>query len=171
MRLHLFLAPCLATLALGHAVGNAMGHVVARGVERMPNLVERDSVPESTPTGAFCANGGTGTPTLPSPAQVTSALAGCQGVTAVGVTRNDIVDGLPCKPFTLIFARGTTETGNIGSIVGPPFVLALENAFGGSQNVAVQGVNNYAAIGPEYCAGGSLSGSQNLAQVHLYRAT
>lgn len=154
MRLHTFLTPCLAALALGHAIR-----------DHAPDLAERaDTVPQATPTGTFCANGGEGTPSLPSPAQVTSALAGCQGVTATGVTRNDIVDGLPCKPFTLIFARGTTETGNIGSIVGPPFVLALEKAFGAS-NVAVQGVNNYPAISQDYCAGGSLTGSQNLAQV------
>ena len=81
----------------------------------------------------------------------------------MGVTRNDIVSGI-CKPLTLIFARGTTEQGNIGSIVGPPFVLALQNAFG-ADNVAVQGVNNYPATTDDYCAGGSLSGSQNLAAV------
>lgn len=146
---------CLAALALGNAVP-----------DRVQKLrVRADTVPQSTPTGTFCMNGGEGTPSFPSPAQIASALAGCQGVTATGVTRNDIVDGLPCKPFTLIFARGTSETGNIGSIVGPPFVLALEKAFGGSQNVAVQGVNNYAAVTTEYCTGGSLTGAQNLADV------
>lgn len=48
--------------------------------------------------------------------------------------------------------------------VGPPFLTALEATFG-ANNVAAQGVNNYAAIGAEYCTGGSLTGSQNLAQV------
>jgi hypothetical protein len=123
-------------------------------------------VPEATPTGPLCASpNGNPVPsaTAPSASEIASAVAGCQGVSPIGVTSNDIVNGI-CKPFTLIFARGTTETGNIGSIVGPPFVLALQKAFG-ANNVAVQGVNNYPATTTDYCTGGSISGSQNLAQV------
>ena len=124
------------------------------------------AVPEATPTGPLCASpNGNPVPsaTAPSASEIASAVAGCQGVSPIGVTRNDIVDGI-CKPFTLLFARGTTESGNIGNIVGPPFVLALQKAFG-ANNVAVQGVNNYPATTTDYCTGGSLSGSQNLAQV------
>ena len=156
MRQHILLAPFLATLALANAIPEP----------DFPNFPRAaGTVPQATPTGTFCANGGEGTPSLPSPAQVSQALQGCQGVAppGAGVTRNDIVNGI-CKPFTLIFARGTTEDGNVGNIVGPPFVLALEKAFGAS-NVAVQGVNNYPATSQDYCAGGSLSGSQNLVQV------
>ncbi|KAK3713764.1 hypothetical protein LTR37_008250 [Vermiconidia calcicola] len=123
------------------------------------------TVPQQIPTGSACA--GVPAATTVSPAEVSAAVAPCIGVQPRGsgqTTRNDIVDGI-CKPFTLIFARGTTEDPNLGNIVGPPFVKALNVAFGGSKNVAVQGVNNYAAIGPEYCAGGSLTGSQNLASL------
>jgi hypothetical protein len=35
--------------------------------------------------------------------------AGCANVNLAGETRNDIVNGLPCKNFTLIFARGTFD--------------------------------------------------------------
>lgn len=69
-----------------------------------------------------------------------------------------------CKAFTLIFARGTTENGNIGDIVGPPFVAALNSMLGSSQ-VAVQGVNNYPADIAGFEAGGSATGSQNMAQL------
>ncbi|KAK5134223.1 hypothetical protein LTR08_006766 [Meristemomyces frigidus] len=75
-------------------------------------------------------------------------------------TRNDILNGA-CKPFTLIFARGTSEYPNLGNLVGPPFVYALDATFG-SNNVAVQGVNNYPADAVEYCEGGSLTGSEDL---------
>ena len=99
------------------------------------------------------------------PSLVAAAVAGCQNISAppYSEVRNDIVDGI-CKPFTLIFERGTTKDGNIGDIVGPPFVAALDTLFG-AKNVAVQGVNNYPADPDGFCAGGSATGSQNMAQV------
>jgi hypothetical protein len=135
----------LTIFALPVALGNAIpDHAV---------LYER-AVPEATPTGPLCNGNGNPVPSasVPSASELAGAVAGCQGVSAVGVTRNDIVNGI-CKPFTLIFARGTTEQGNIGSIVGPPFVLALQKVFG-ANNVAVQGVNNYPADTTDYCTGG-----------------
>lgn len=160
MKASLFLTlPWLPALALANAIPDH-GFLY----ERAPV----PAVPEATPTGPLCASpNGNPVPsaTAPSASEIASAVAGCQGVSLVGETRNDIVNGI-CKPFTLLFARGTTETGNIGSIVGPPFVLALQNAFG-ANNVAVQGVNNYPADTTDYCTGGSISGSQNLAQVYF----
>jgi cutinase len=55
-----------------------------------------------------------------------------------GSTKNDVINGV-CKPVTYIFARGTTEIGNMGSTVGPALEKALESAFG-QNNVATQGV-------------------------------
>ena len=50
-------------------------------------------------------------------------------------------DGLsgPCKPVTIIFARGTLELGNIGLLAGPPFFDALAGIIG-DDKMAVQGV-------------------------------
>lgn len=53
-------------------------------------------------------------------------------------TQNDLVDGLPCKEITVIFARGTTSPGNMGTTVGPSFVEAI-GALVGVNNIAVQG--------------------------------
>lgn len=147
------------------SIATVLPFVVGNAIPNENAILYKRKVPEATPTGPFCTATGPSAPTatLPSPSEVASAVAGCQGVTATGQTANDIVNGI-CKPFTLLFARGTTETGNIGSIVGPPFVLALQNAFG-ANNVAVQGVNNYPATANDYCTGGSITGSQNLAQV------
>lgn len=139
-RLTFLLSSLLAPLVLGNAIPD-------------PALLEKRAVPQATPTGTFCDGSGNPVPSAVVP-DLASAVAGCQGVSAVGVTRNDIVNGI-CKPFTLIFARGTTEQGNIGSIVGPPFVLALQKVFG-ANNVAVQGVNNYPATTDDYCAGGEI---------------
>ena len=66
-----------------------------------------------------------------------------------------------CRPVTVIFARGTVELGNVGSLVGPPFF----NAFGaaiGFQNVGVQGVP-YPATIAGYLAGGDQDGARTLA--------
>ncbi|KAI9689740.1 MAG: hypothetical protein M1822_009622 [Bathelium mastoideum] len=37
-----------------------------------------------------------------------------------------------CPDVSIFFARGTTETGTIGTIVGPPFEAALDSALGAS---------------------------------------
>lgn len=78
---------------------------------------------------------------------------------SISATRNDLSGA--CKPITIIFARGTAELGNVGSIAGPPFFNSL-GAIVGFDNIAVQGVN-YPADIPGYLAGGSASGSQTLA--------
>ncbi|KAK6065429.1 cutinase [Seiridium cupressi] len=48
-----------------------------------------------------------------------------------------------CKTYTLLFARGTTETGTLGTVVGPGLENSVESALGADQ-VTVQGVE-YAA--------------------------
>lgn len=58
-----------------------------------------------------------------------------------GDTASDVQDGV-CAPLTVIFARGTSESGNIGSVIGPPLFAALSSDL--DKNVALQGVN-YAA--------------------------
>ncbi|KAL4864348.1 hypothetical protein BDV12DRAFT_205784 [Aspergillus spectabilis] len=54
------------------------------------------------------------------------------------VNSNDLEDGV-CKPVTFIFARGSTESGNMGFIVGPQVCSNLKSSLG-SNNVACQGV-------------------------------
>jgi len=75
-------------------------------------------------------------------------------------TYNDLSGS--CKEYTVIFARGTTEPGNVGILVGPPFFDALRDKVG-SDNVAIQGVNNYNADIDGYLAGGDAGGSQSMA--------
>lgn len=77
-------------------------------------------------------------------------------------TQNGITDGSGCKPMMVVFARGTTEGGNVGSVVGPPFSDALSSAMGAG-NVAFQGVDYPASI-PGFLAGGDANGSKSMAQ-------
>lgn len=79
-------------------------------------------------------------------------------LTFTTTTYNDLSG--ECKPVTVIFARGTTEPGNVGVLVGPPFFKALKSVVG-SSNVAVQGVA-YPADIPGFLVGGSAAGSQTM---------
>ncbi|KAI5858159.1 cutinase [Tricharina praecox] len=74
-------------------------------------------------------------------------------------SRND-VKNKKCAAVTVIYARGTTEAGNVGSIAGPPFFTALDKAVG---TTAVQGVD-YPADVAGFLAGGSSDGAKNMAQ-------
>lgn len=76
-----------------------------------------------------------------------------------GPTRNDLINGA-CAEVTVIFARGTTEAGNVGSIAGPPFFGALEDEFSEAQ-VAIQGVD-YPADVAGFLAGGSSAGAATM---------
>ncbi|KAB8237091.1 cutinase family protein [Aspergillus alliaceus] len=55
-----------------------------------------------------------------------------------GMTANDLGTGA-CKDVTLIFARGSTEMGNMGTVIGPPLCSALKSKLG-ADKVACQGV-------------------------------
>ncbi|KAF7192354.1 Cutinase [Pseudocercospora fuligena] len=44
-----------------------------------------------------------------------------------------------CAPLTVIYARGTNEPGNIGSVIGPRMFWTFSNALNG--NIALQGVS------------------------------
>lgn len=82
---------------------------------------------------------------------------------ASGDTENGLAAGSACKDMTIIFARGTTETGNVGTLSGPPFFDAV-TASVGADKVAVQGVE-YPADIPGFLAGGDAAGSKLMAQM------
>ncbi|PQE16247.1 hypothetical protein CJF32_00010744 [Rutstroemia sp. NJR-2017a WRK4] len=82
-------------------------------------------------------------------------------LTGVSDTYNQL--GGACTKYTVIFARGTSEPGNVGILVGPPFFYALEAAVGTS-SLTIQGVNNYAASVATYLAGGDPVGSAEMAK-------
>lgn len=75
-------------------------------------------------------------------------------------TANDIKDG-KCAGMTILFARGTTEPGNVGLLAGPPFFDQVKAMTGG--DVAVQGID-YPADIPGFLAGGDKNGSALMAQ-------
>ncbi|KAB5583347.1 cutinase [Coniochaeta sp. 2T2.1] len=90
---------------------------------------------------------------LASPIQARQSFAGS--------TQNGLSGA--CKEYTVIFARGTTEPGNVGSVAGPPFFRALASRVGDG-NLAVQGVE-YPANVAGFVAGGDRAGSQTMASL------
>jgi hypothetical protein len=60
------------------------------------------------------------------------------------LTMNDLKNG-PCKAVTWIFARASTELGNMGASVGTLIAIQLNETYG-HENVAVQGVEYEAGI-------------------------
>lgn len=76
-------------------------------------------------------------------------------------TENQLTSGGSCAEYTLIFARGTSEPGNMGVLVGPPLVWALQ-AVVGTSGLTIQGVNDYSASVDGYLEGGDPSGSSNM---------
>lgn len=68
-----------------------------------------------------------------------------------------------CTAMAVIFARGTTEPGNIGLVTGPPFFNAIESLVG-KQAVTIQGVEYGASI-EGFLQGGDAAGSRLMADM------
>lgn len=117
------------------------------------------SLPSGIP-GLGGLGGGSGTPSLPtglpglggdSTGSGTGLLSGLSGGTSTGAgasadtastsSSSDTAAGAAagdCKAVTVIFARGTTEPGTLGSVVGPGLQTALGTAL--NNNAVVTGV-------------------------------
>jgi cutinase len=80
-----------------------------------------------------------------------------------GSTYNQLTDGTACREITLIYARGTTQDGNVGSpdSEGPTFFNALASRLGGTSRLAIQGVT-YPANIAGFLAGGDAAGSTTM---------
>jgi hypothetical protein len=81
-------------------------------------------------------------------------LAKAQGFTT---TRNDFRLGV-CSDLMLIFVRGMQEPGNLGALVGPPLIKAMEKQVPAGVSFAVEGVN-YQALVADYLKGGGEEGA------------
>lgn len=88
---------------------------------------------------------------------LTTFEAGLATTLNVDTTQNG---GSGCVAMTVIFARGTTEPGNVGLVAGPPFFDAL-TAMLGNNAVDVQGVDYPSSI-EGFLEGGDPQGSQTM---------
>ncbi|KAL4804166.1 cutinase-domain-containing protein [Aspergillus unguis] len=68
-----------------------------------------------------------------------SSSSGFGSLLGGSMTSNDVTDNNGCKELTFIFARGTSEMGNMGSVVGPKVGQELNSLTG--NKAAIQGVD------------------------------
>ncbi|EKD13209.1 uncharacterized protein L3040_003013 [Drepanopeziza brunnea f. sp. 'multigermtubi'] len=94
---------------------------------------------------------------------LSSVRANKRGTNLSSETQNGLLDGSPCAPITLIWARGTNEIGNVGLRTGPSFFKAVADIIG-PKNLAVHGVT-YPAGKLGFLSGGSAEGSRNMAEL------
>ena len=135
----------------------------------VPNLDSKDLVKRETALNAFLAvlldylpalDG-----TISSVGEVLTVFENLLALlTGEKTTYNQL--GGPCTTYTVIFARGTTEPGNVGILVGPPFFDALRSLVGTSA-LTIQGVNDYSASIEGYLEGGDPAGSAEM-RVYLF---
>ncbi|KAF2877727.1 cutinase-domain-containing protein [Massariosphaeria phaeospora] len=80
-----------------------------------------------------------------------------------GDTYNQLTNGTPCREVTLIYARGTTQAGNVGApdTEGPTFFNALAGRLGGTARLAIQGVTYPATVGG-FLLGGDAAGATTM---------
>ncbi|KAF2198067.1 cutinase precursor [Delitschia confertaspora ATCC 74209] len=68
-----------------------------------------------------------------------------------------------CRDILFAWARGSTEAGNMGTIVGPPTSDALKRTFG-ANNVATEGIDYAALLSTNALPGGTDALSERLMQ-------
>jgi cutinase len=71
----------------------------------------------------------------------------------VGTSASEFTDG-GCRDIIMIFARGSGEVGNMGTVVGPPTANGLKTRFG-ADRVAAEGVPYAALISTNALPGGT----------------
>lgn len=76
---------------------------------------------------------------------------------------NQLTDGTACRPISVIYARGTSQAGNVGdsASVGPLFFNQIASRVGGTSQLAIQGVT-YSASVSGFLAGGDAAGSTTM---------
>ncbi|KAF2259042.1 cutinase-domain-containing protein [Lojkania enalia] len=77
-----------------------------------------------------------------------------------GTTSKEFSQG-GCRDILFAWARGSTEVGNMGTIVGPPTSNGLKQNFG-NDNVATEGIDYAALLSTNALPGGTDAVSKNL---------
>ncbi|KZM25752.1 Cutinase [Ascochyta rabiei] len=85
---------------------------------------------------------------------------------------NQLTDGTACRAISVIYARGTSQQGNVGdaAAVGPLFFNQIASKVGGTSRLAIQGVT-YPASVSGFLQGGDAAGSTTMTNLISTTAT
>ncbi|CAN9240378.1 unnamed protein product [Alternaria sp. RS040] len=120
-------------------------------------------VPSPSKTGAAAAPSATGGGNTGGAGTIGANCQAQSGSSnAFGGSENGIVDKNCCTDMTIVFARGTGEMGNVGSVSGPPMFKAIREKLG-NDRVTVQGVDYAASAAGNANLGGD--GGQKMADL------
>ncbi|RAH83192.1 cutinase-domain-containing protein [Aspergillus japonicus CBS 114.51] len=123
----------LSSLLSGSSSGSSTS-TGSSGLSALASLFPTSGSATGSTTGSADTSGSASGSTTGTTTSSTDSSSGLSSSTQNGVTSNT-----GCKELTFIFARGTTEMGNMGSVVGPEVASALQSLTG--NKVTVQGVD------------------------------
>ncbi|KAF2745931.1 carbohydrate esterase family 5 protein [Sporormia fimetaria CBS 119925] len=82
------------------------------------------------------------------------AAAGPIETRQTGTSSSEFSRSLVCRDILFAWARGSTEIGNMGTVIGPPLSDGLKNIFGRT-NVATEGIDYAALVSTNVLPGGT----------------
>ncbi|KAJ5548490.1 cutinase-domain-containing protein [Penicillium frequentans] len=137
----------LSSLLADSGLGSSSGTETTSGLGSLSSLLASSGLSSSTGTGTTSGLGSLSS--LLADSGSSSSFSGLSGLrkfkrATVSSTMNGVTENTTCEPLTLIFARGTDETGNMGTIVGPPLATKLQSLT--DSKVTIQGVNYDASV-------------------------
>ncbi|KHN93842.1 Cutinase [Metarhizium album ARSEF 1941] len=130
-----FLEAVLASLACGLATAMPASSMEHTAMEKrnfnLNNFLALivESFPVDVPVNGIC-----------------QALGVGETVLAAAFGLNINANSRGCADVMVVFARGTCDPGNVGALVGPPFLNAVKKAIGSSNSVTFQGVEYPASV-------------------------
>lgn len=95
---------------------------------------------KATPTTKPTSIKASATSTKTSAASTATGNCKPQAASSDSTTENGVTNGGCCAELTVVFARGTSESGNVGTVSGPPMFKSLRSKLG-ADKVTVQGVD------------------------------
>ncbi|KAE8312590.1 cutinase-domain-containing protein [Aspergillus transmontanensis] len=133
------LIPGLGGSSSGSSFPGLGGSSTSSGLGSLSSLIP--GLGGSSSSGSGLPGLGSSTGNIP---DLSSLLGGSSGglpglTKRASITENGVTQNAGCQELTFIFARGTSEMGNMGSVVGPPVANQLASLTG--NKVTVQGVD------------------------------
>lgn len=139
----------LASIALATAIGVVEHAPLSSKMDTIPLNTVLDWIAQHFPFNILVKDAGD---------LIANAEGTLASVLGISTTKDTFVDD-ECTTVTILYARGTSEVGNVGIIVGPEFFDAVTARLHTGDTLAVRGVDYGASI-DGFLEGGDTAGSE-----------